>query len=248
LLESQHTIDVYDFGLTGEGTFYYAMELLNGIDLDALVTEYGPLNPERVAHVLVGASRSLAEAHERGLIHRDIKPTNIFLCRKGLDYDFVKVLDFGIVKTAFDTGEATMDLTAHGNILGTPAFIAPEMAMGDGKIDGRADLYALGCVAYWLLTGTRVFDADSPVAMALHHVKTEPVPLSSRTEIDVPPAFEELVLRCLAKDPAQRPQSASDLATQISAVPFGAPWTPERAERWWSTHLPDHVVPAGPAP
>ena len=239
LLESQHTIDVYDFGVTQEGSFYYAMELLNGLDLERLVKEFGPVQPERAIHILAGACHSLAEAHQRGLIHRDIKPTNIQLCRRGLEYDFVKVLDFGLVKAVVEESDRTRDLTAHGIIVGTPAFLAPEMAIGDGEIDGRADLYALGCIAYWLLTGMQVFEADTPIGLALHHVQTEPPRLSERTELEVPGQLEELVHACLAKDPAARPQSASELAEQLSAIPLREPWTHERAERWWNMHLPE---------
>lgn len=247
LLESQHTIEIYDFGVTQEGSFYYAMELLNGLDLERLVNEFGPVQPERVVHILASTCHSLAEAHERGLIHRDIKPTNIYLCRKGLEFDFVKVLDFGLVKAAMEATDETKGLTAHGNILGTPAFLAPEMAMGDGEIDGRADLYALGCVAYWLLTGAQVFEADTPVGLAVHHVQTEPVRLSQRTEIEIPGALEDLVHACLAKDPAARPQSASELTERLISVPLPAPWTHERAEGWWRMHLPESVSEVPPA-
>jgi len=241
LLDSPHTVDVYDFGVTQGGSFYYAMELLNGLDLERLVKDFGPVQPERAIHILAGACHSLAEAHQCGLIHRDIKPTNIYLCHKGLDYDFVKVLDFGLVKAAVEPSDQTRDLTAHGIIVGTPAFLAPEMAMGDGKIDGRADLYALGCIAYWLLTGMQVFEADTPIGLALHHVQTEPPPVSERTELEVPGQLAELIHDCLAKDPAERPQNASELAERLSAIPLSEPWTHERAENWWSMHLPESV-------
>ncbi len=241
-LDSPHTIDVYDFGATQSGSFYYAMELLNGLDLERLVKEFGPVSPERAVHILRGVCHSLAEAHRCGLIHRDIKPTNIFVCRKDLDYDFVKVLDFGLVKaTVADTGE-TQNLTAHGVIVGTPAFLPPEMALGDGEIDGRADLYALGCVAYWLLTGMQVFEADTPVGLALHHVQTDPPRLSEHTEIEVPGQLEELVRVCLAKDRAARPEDASELARRLSAIPLQEAWTPERAKSWWKMHLPDRAL------
>jgi serine/threonine-protein kinase len=244
-LESQHTIDVYDFGLTDEGSFYYAMELLNGIDLESLVRDFGPVPPERVVHILSGVCESLAEAHAHEFIHRDIKPTNIYLCRKGLDHDFVKVLDFGLVKAAVDPEGDGAGLTAAGNILGTPSYIAPEMALGTRKIDCRADLYALGCVAFWLCTGTLVFEAESPVGVLLHHVQTPPPRIHERCEVEVPAQLKEIVQDCLAKDPDDRPQSATELAARLAAIAFDDPWTPERAERWWHLHLPDRTLEAG---
>ncbi len=241
-LESQHTIDVHDFGLTNDGSFYYAMELLNGVDLESLVRDFGPLPAERVVHILSGACKSLAEAHERGLIHRDIKPGNIFLCRKGLEYDFVKVLDFGLVKPVVQPGGKAAGLTAAGNILGTPAYIAPEMALGKQQIDGRADLYALGCVAFWLCTGSPVFDADSPVGVLVPPVQQEPPRIGERSETHIPAPLQEIVHDCLAKDPNDRPQNAIELIDRLSTIAFSEPWTPERAERWWRLHLPDRVA------
>ncbi len=243
-LESQHTIDIYDFGFTDEGSFYYAMELLDGVDLESLVRDFGPAPPERVVHILSGACKSLAEAHERKLIHRDVKPTNIFLCRKGLDYDFVKVLDFGLVKPAIAPAGDAIGLTAAGNILGTPAYIAPEMALGKQQIDGRADLYALGCVAFWLCTGTLVFEAESPVGVLMHHVQEPPPQISERCETEVPAQLKEIVQDCLAKDPNDRPRSATEVDERLSAIPFDDPWTPERAEAWWQLHLPDRTLAA----
>src|SRR6266478_4996215 len=171
-LESPHTIRLYDFGETGAGTFYFVMELLDGLDLETLVRRHGPLPPERVVHVLRQSCHSLAEAHDRGLVHRDVKPANIYLCRLGRDYDFVKVLDFGLVKygrdeSILDTIKETSELTT-----GTPAYMAPEMANGD-PVDRRTDLYALGCVAYWLLTGELVFQADSALRMLIQHIQAE---------------------------------------------------------------------------
>jgi serine/threonine-protein kinase len=235
-LQSAHTVEVYDFGVTDDGAFYYVMELMDGQDLDDLVKQFGPVPAERAAHILIQACHSLAEAHHSGMIHRDIKPANIFLCKKGLDYDYVKVLDFGLVKNVFIKEDSSSEITVDGNITGTPAFIAPEIALGKKDIDGRADLYALGCVAYWLLTGCMVFEADTPMGVVMEHVKTEPVKLSARTEVDVPKALEDAVHACLAKEPGDRPQSASELAERLSKIEFESPWTPQRAERWWSLH------------
>jgi serine/threonine-protein kinase len=238
MLQSEHTVAVYDFGVTEDGLFYYAMELLDGHDLDDLVKRFGPVPPERALYILQQVCHSLAEAHHDGLVHRDIKPANIFLCRKGLDCDYAKVLDFGLVKSVIRDPDRTGGLTIQGNIAGTPAFIAPEIALGKETIDGRADLYALGCVAYWLLTGQLVFEADTPMGIVLEHVKAEPVPLSALVEGEVPRALEDAVHACLEKDPAARPQSAMELCERLTAVECANPWTQPRAERWWDAHLP----------
>jgi serine/threonine-protein kinase len=240
MLGSTHTIDVYDFGVTEEGDFYYVMELLDGISLERYVREFGPMEPARVVYLLRQVLHSLGEAHARGLMHRDIKPANIFMCRLGPDDDFVKVLDFGLVKH-FETPAATL-LTSDGSTAGTPAFMAPEIALGRPYVDGRADLYALGCVAYFLLTGRQVFSADNPLAAALAHVNEIPVAPSAYSEFDIPPALETLILQCLAKDPAGRPASAAQLTALLDAsIPSDA-WTPERAHAWWELH---HLSLAG---
>jgi serine/threonine-protein kinase len=180
---------------------------------------------------------SLGEAHQRALIHRDIKPANIFVCRLGPDFDFVKVLDFGLVKgTTADLPDT--ELTATGAAAGTPAYMAPEMAMGSAAVDGRADLYALGCVAYWMLTGHQVFEGESSIATILKHVRDEPVPPSKRTEIYIPPELEAIILACLAKDPADRPASAADLMQRLCSVRFARLWTTDRARQWWDAHGP----------
>ncbi len=175
-LRSPHTVELYDFGVTENGVFYYVMELLDGIDLSTLVKKFGPQPPARVAHILSQVCRSLGDAHNRGMIHRDIKPTNIYVCRLGIEYDFAKVLDFGLVKV-LDSKD--LQLTGVGGATGTPAYMAPEMALGNDHIDGRCDLYGLGCVAYWLLTGTLVFEESSATAMMLAHVQKPPVPPSN---------------------------------------------------------------------
>jgi hypothetical protein len=237
-LRSPHTISLYDFGMTDEGVFYYVMELLEGLDLDALVRRFGPVSHGRAVFLLRHACHSLGEAHARGLVHRDIKPSNIFTCRLGLNVDFVKVLDFGLVKPAATHGRGETLVTAPDVATGTPAFMAPEMALGEGGVDHRADLYALGCVGYWLLTGRLVFEADSPVKMMLQHIQAEPVPPSRRSEVGVPPELDRLLLACLAKKPEARPQSARELAHLLAEVPGGTAWTKERAEEWWDRHLP----------
>ena len=180
-LRCPHTINLYDFGIAAAGTFYYVMELLQGLNLEDLVGRFGPLRPERVAHLLRQTCQSLEEAHRRGLLHRDIKPANIFCCRYGLDFDFAKVLDFGLVKTFVDLDQVgTTMLTAEGTVAGTPAYMAPEAVLAESEVDARADIYALGCVAYWLATGALVFEAKSPMRLAMMHVDSPPVLPSKR--------------------------------------------------------------------
>jgi hypothetical protein len=234
-LESPHTIRLYDFGETRAGTFYFAMELLDGLDLESLVRRHGPLPPDRVVHILRQACHSLAEAHDRGLVHRDVKPANIYLCRLGRDHDFVKVLDFGLVK--YDQDHSVMDTIRTSTELttGTPAYMAPEMANGEA-VDRRADLYALGCVAYWLLTGQLVFEADNPLRMLIQHIQADPVPPGRRAGIVLPAGLESLIMRCLEKDPARRPSSADEIAAELEAVALEQPWGESRARAWWDTH------------
>jgi serine/threonine-protein kinase len=238
-LRSPHTVELYDYGTTEDGTFYYAMELLEGMDLETLVQRFGPVPPGRAVWLLSQAATSLAEAHEMGLVHRDIKPRNIFTCRLGTQYDFVKVLDFGLVK--WNEAERTQTrLTREGAAAGTPAYMAPEIALAKPIIDGRADLYALGCVGYWLLTGQLVFHAETAIAMSMAHVQEQPAPPSQRTEIAVPESLDRVILQCLEKDPAARPQSARQLAAMLQDCEFAVPWLPPQAEHWWNTNLP-HV-------
>jgi serine/threonine protein kinase len=240
-LRSVHTIDVYDFGITEEGDFYYVMELLDGISLDRCVQTYGPMEPARVVYLLRQVCHSLAEAHARGLVHRDIKPANIFLCRLGPDDDFVKVLDFGLVKHAAPAATVT-ELTEAGNAAGTPAYMAPEVALASPDVDGRADIYSLGCVAYFLLTGQVVFTADSAFAIALAHVNDQPVPPSARSSFTIPGRLEALILQCLAKDPAERPASAVDLANRLAGTVPEDAWTADAAHAWWDQHrLNEHL-------
>lgn len=237
-LRSPHTVALYDFGLTREGSFYYAMELLEGIDLQALVDQYGPLEPARVRHILYQACKSLEEAHRAGLIHRDIKPRNIMLCKLGLEYDFTKVLDFGLVKTLnTDPGESTM--TVDGVTTGTPAYLPPEMALGNRDIDGRADLYSLGCVGYFLLTGSLVFDEATPVALAIAHTQKNPIPVSQRSELPVPAGLEAIVMQLLEKDPTNRIASAQETARRLRLLRDVPDWSPDRAAEWWETNRPE---------
>ncbi len=246
-LQSPHTVSVYDYGRAADGSFYYVMELLDGFDLEDFVKRFGPMPAARAVYVLRQVCDSLAEAHHAGLTHRDIKPRNIFLCRPGLACDFAKVLDFGLVKTKASAGAGeTQNLTGVGMAAGTPAYMAPELAMGQ-PIDARTDLYALGCVAYWLVTGRLVFDGGSPLAMAMNHVNTAPIRPSERTEMEISAELDELILDCLAKDPRRRPATARDLGRRLAALPLPA-WTAERAEDWWRIHMPGRPRPAVHSP
>jgi serine/threonine protein kinase len=241
-LKCPHTIELYDFGTADDGTFYYVMELLNGLDLRELVGRYGPLGAPRTVHLLKQVCLSLAEAHDRGLIHRDIKPSNLVACRMGVAVDYMKVLDFGLVKSASDTESPARDLTSPDVTTGTPAYMAPEIAVGDRQVDHRADLYALGCVAFWMLTGRDVFEGATPIAVLTQHVRDDPPPPSSLSETPVPAELDQVVLDCLAKDPIERPASALDLLGRLNALPV-EPWDTEIARDWWRLHLPERMAP-----
>jgi serine/threonine protein kinase len=233
-LRSAHTIQVYDFGRTDHGEFYYVMELLDGLDLETLVRRTGPVESARVVRILRQVCRSLAEAHAAGLVHRDIKPANIYLCRHGLEYDFVKVLDFGLVRQERQHATEEATVTNPDVFVGTPAFSAPEMATPETDIDGRADIYSLGCVAYWLLTGTLVFEGNTSLAVLVGHATENPVPPSKRTELAVPPDLDRVVLCCLEKDPARRPQRAEDLDALLRGCARDGEWTDAQAAAWWA--------------
>jgi serine/threonine-protein kinase len=244
-LQSPHTVYLYDFGTSREGHFYFVMELLDGVSLQKLVQTFGPQPGSRVIHLMRQVCLSLEEAHARGLVHRDLKPSNIMACKVALQHDFVKVLDFGLVKPT--QAEDFTHLTVEGVSAGTPGYIAPEIAMGEERIDGRADLYTLGCVAYYLLTGSLVFTETSPTAMAVAHVQKAPVPPSERTELPIAPDLEAVVLRCLAKSPADRPASARALIRLLDACVDAKQWCSEDAEAWWRTHLPPSSTHRRPA-
>jgi serine/threonine-protein kinase len=235
-MRSPHTIEVYDFGTAGDGTFYYVMELLEGFTMEALVERFGPLPAERVIYLMTQVCRSLGEAHEEGLIHRDIKPANVFVCRYGRQVDFVKVLDFGMVKSNRESVET--QLTGEQAVLGTPAFMAPEQVLGNRAIDARADLYAVGCLAYWLLTGQLVFAGGTAMELMLQHAHAAPDPPSMRSELAISPALDALVLACLAKDPEARPASADQLAEALASIPGASAWTAQAARDWWDQHQP----------
>jgi eukaryotic-like serine/threonine-protein kinase len=238
LLTSPHTVQVYDYGVTDTGAYYYVMEFLEGLDLQKLVTTYGPLPPGRAIYLVRQVADSLGEAHHNGLIHRDIKPSNLMIVRAGQQYDFVKVLDFGLVGVFQSTADASRfsDITAEGVITGTPAFVAPEMVLGEA-VDGRADIYALGGVLYYLVTGKLLFPDLPPVQMALAHVHEHPRPPSEVAPDNVPADLAELILLCLEKDPRNRPQTARELALRLGSLRSSGSWTQHDAEAWWSAEL-----------
>jgi len=246
-LRSPHTVDLFDFGVADDGTFYYVMELLEGLDADRLVNRFGPMPDGRVIHVIRQVCHSLSEAESVSLVHRDVKPANIFLCRYGEDYDFVKVLDFGIVKAirepASSDAETMLAVTAEHVVRGTPAFIAPEQALSESTVDHRADVYGIGCVAYWLLTGQLVFTADTAMQLIIKHAHEIPAAPSLRSELPMAKELDAIVLACLAKNPAERPQNARELAQRLDAVPVRHEWTAELARAWWETHRPVAAQP-----
>ena len=239
-LTHPNTITIFDYGRTPDDTFYYAMEYLAGMDIQELVTRFGPLPAPRVAYILRQALGSLAEAHSRGIIHRDIKPSNIFLTHRGGLFDFVKVLDFGLAKQIKAEGAA--ELTKTGMLFGTPRYIAPETVYGTEKADHRSDLYNLGGVAYWMLTGQPPFATQNSVELIVDHVKTVPQPPSERSEVPIPPELDALVMRLLEKKPEDRFQSAGEVEAALQDVEFSDHWSQASARAWWELHAPSEEL------
>jgi eukaryotic-like serine/threonine-protein kinase len=235
-LTHPNTIAIYDFGRTPDGVFYYAMEYLDGVTLEQLVTFDGPQPPARVIQILGQVCGALGEAHEGGLIHRDIKPANVMLCVRGRMPDQVKVLDFGLVKE--HAAEISLGLSMDGALLGTPAYLAPEAISNSSRADARSDLYALGAVGYWLLVGKSVFAGETVLEICAHHLHSTPVPPSERSTRPIPQALDELILRCLMKDPERRPASALELSRLLHGVAGAGVWEREQAERWWKERAP----------
>ena len=233
-LRSPHTVEVYDFGVTDDQTMYFVMEMLEGLDLETLVGQHGALPAGRTIHIMRQVCESLAEAHARGLVHRDVKPANIHLGTVGLRHDFVKVLDFGLVKEVKRMDSQDTLITAKGVAIGTPSYMAPELALGEA-VDGRADVYALGCVGYFLLTGRLVFEADNPMRVMVKHVEEKPVPPSTRTDRPIPRSLDDVILGCLVKDPAERTPTAVALSEALEkAMADVDPWTEKLAAEWWA--------------
>jgi hypothetical protein len=241
-LTHPNTIQVYDYGHTPDGIFYYAMEFLRGLNLHELITRYGPQPEGRVIHILAQVCDSLAEAHALGLIHRDIKPGNVFLCSRGGVPDCVKVLDFGLVRE-YRADEPSPKNSARENVIeGTPWFTPPEAISGSGQIDPRSDLYAVGVLGYYLLTGQYIFDAETVSEIHEKQLAAEPVAPSQRTNNPISAEMEQTILRCLEKDAAARPQSAGELKTLLLASPAAADWTLDARIAWWNAYAQQPVA------
>jgi len=233
-LTHPNTVTIYDYGRTPEGVFYYAMELLDGAHLEDIVSVDGPQPAGRVVKVLSEVASALTEAHGVGLIHRDVKPANIVLSFRGGVPDVAKVVDFGLVKEI--DREASTGLTHHNSITGTPLYMAPEAITDPDDVDARSDIYALGAVGYFLLTGTHVFSAKTVVEVCSHHLHTKPESPSTRLGAPVPAALEALILDCLRKDPADRPQTAADVVARIRRLDLLDAWGDDEAAEWWLSH------------
>ena len=230
-LAHPNTVAVYDYGRSLDGVFYYAMEYVDGLSLAELVDKHGPAEPGRVIHILRQAADALVEAHDLGLIHRDVKPQNILLCERAGKTDVVKLVDFGLVK---DVRGADPSLTQTNTITGTPLYLAPETITDPASVDHRVDIYALGAVGYCLLTGTPPFQGRSTVEVCGQHLHTPPVPPSQRTSRPLPAALESLLLRCLAKRREDRPQSARELERALGDCALAAPWNEDDAREFWA--------------
>jgi serine/threonine-protein kinase len=241
-LSHPNVVEIYDYGLTQDGTFYYVMEYLRGLSLADLVVRHGPLPAGRVIYLLRQASAGLAEAHAAGLIHRDLKPANLFAAHIGARYDVTKLLDFGLVK---EVARGAVDLSGPGPVIGTPLYSAPEQAMGGAALDHRADLYALGAVAYDLLTGRPPFEGESVLGVLVAHAR-DPVVPPSRHRPDVPGDLEQVVLRCLAKDPADRYPDAEALGQALAACAASNEWDGRRAATWWQEAGREGKASTGP--
>src|SRR5262249_48078695 len=233
-LNHPNTVAIYDYGRTPEGVFYYAMEYLDGIDLQSLIEQYGPQPVPRVIRILSQVCGSLYEAHSLGLVHRDIKPANIMLNRRGGEPDVVKVLDFGLVKALDDEKKAGM--TQQNSLTGTPLYMSPEAIQLPNSVDARSDLYAVGAVGYFLLTGQAVFQAENVMELCQQHLSGIPVPPSQRTSTPIPSGLENALLSCLEKSRAKRPQTARDLAVRLSHCVEASQWSIEEADAWWGRH------------
>jgi serine/threonine protein kinase len=238
-LNNPHTVAIYDYGRTPEGVFYYAMEYLDGIDLQNLVDRYGPQPEGRVIHILKQMCGSLYEAHSLGLVHRDIKPANVMLNRRGGEADVVKVLDFGLVKALDDAKRGKQT----GGLSGTPLYMSPESIQTPDLVDPRSDLYAVGAIGYFLITGQPVFNANSLVELCQQHVSAIPDAPSRWLGAAVSAELEAALLACLEKRRDKRPQTARDLAALLDRAPTARSWSLEDAEAWWGRHDRSQTVP-----
>ncbi|MDX1973616.1 MAG: serine/threonine-protein kinase [Candidatus Sumerlaeia bacterium] len=251
LLYNPHSIVLYDFGTTEDGSFFYVMEALDGMDLQKFIRQFGPLPQHRVVYLLKQLAESLSEAHARGLIHRDLKPANVFVCRYGVETDFIKVLDFGMVKYQKEISETmhrlsrvavskNIELTTDGQLTGTPTYMAPEMIRGQ-HVDHRYDVYAFGGIAYYLLTGTRVFPEEGMESQLMAQLEQEPEPPSQRARMEFHPGLEGLILQCLRKKPEERPEGMEEIHRRLNHLIFPEEWTSENARAWWEMNLPERA-------
>jgi eukaryotic-like serine/threonine-protein kinase len=242
-----NTVEIFDYGHTDDGTFYYVMEYLPGKSLADLVEQHGPMAPARVVSILEQICEALSEAHKLGLIHRDIKPGNIFAAERGGVYDVAKLLDFGLAKPIVASGD--ISLTQQGAITGSPLFMSPEQATGEATADARSDIYAVGCVAYYMLTGHPPFEDTNAVKVLLAHAQRQPAPLS-KLQSGISADLESIVLKCLEKKPADRYQNVSALSLALTQSSLHAKWSRDDAETWWQTNGGvdrDGVIEATPA-
>ncbi|CAE7752077.1 pkn3 [Symbiodinium microadriaticum] len=235
-LNHPNTIAIYDYGRTEDGVFYYAMEYLDGLNLEDLVQLHGAQPDGRVVSILRQICASLHEAHSVGLIHRDIKPANIIVNSRGGVFDLVKVLDFGLVKSI--DSKKQISITQNTGIVGTPLYLSPEAIQDSSSVDARSDLYAVGAVGYFLLTGSPVFDGNGLLDIIKQHVDSSPLPFSKRSEHSSSAELEKLILRCLSKDPHERPQNARQLSKELAACSVEQLWTEVDAETWWQRNRP----------
>lgn len=238
-LQSPHTVEIYDFGTTDSGALYYAMELLDGLDLGRLVRQCGPLPPSRAIFLLRQVCASLEEAHAHGLVHRDVSPGNVYVCRRGLEHDVVKVLDFGLVKRAVARDSQELEASGGRLVVGTPGFIAPEAIVRPDRVDARADIYAVGCVAFYLLTGRPPVEEADAELMLRAAVERNPIPPSAVAPAPMPKELDALVLECLARRAEDRPQSVAALAERLAVVPVARAWAEADAREWWRTYSPE---------
>ena len=233
-LTHPNTVTIFDHGRCPDNTVYYAMELLAGMDLQRIVEKFGPMPAGRAIYILNQICGALAEAHALNIIHRDIKPSNLFLTQRGGLYDFVKVLDFGLAKEI--SCNQTTGITEKDVFLGTPRYIAPECVYHKEKIDPRTDIYMLGSVAYWILTGHSPFEASTDIGLIVDHVNKQPKKPSSIVGLRIPEALDGIILKCLEKNQEDRYQSTGELVEALHQVPLDEPWTQDKARSWWESH------------
>ncbi len=239
-LTHPNTVEIYDYGVTDNGTFFYVMEFLPGMSLQDIVERTGPMPPERVIHLLRQVCSALAEAHREGLIHRDLKPGNIFAAERGGIHDFAKLLDFGLVKST-DAAAPDVRHTQMGVAVGSPLYAAPEVSRQDHPVDRRTDIYSLGATAYYLLTGSPVFDGEHALDIVMAHAREEPTP-PSRLRDDIPADLEAVIMRCLAKRPEDRFDDVEELDEALGQCASAGQWNTRLARNWWA-HTAESVAP-----